>query len=170
MLIRPSTLLVFGSIKYACVQIAQGRTEIVWCLRSGCQRPPCAFVPASRYATGVSGGFRQADNNVALPRALLSVGTLIRGAGPAECSPRLLGPLAGRSLNAGGLDIAARCRAPSAHALQAWGLLFYGRRCLLFRARDRLLPNPSGRCSANPSCMLRASVYRWFERHQLAPA
>ena len=35
---------------------------------------------ASKYGTGVSGGFRQAGKNVALSRALLSVGTLQRGA------------------------------------------------------------------------------------------
>ena len=39
---------------------------------------------ASEYATRVSGGFRQAGNNVALSRAPLSVGTLRQGsrAGP----------------------------------------------------------------------------------------
>ena len=36
---------------------------------------------ASEYTTRVSGGFRQAGNNVALSRALLSVGTLIRAPG-----------------------------------------------------------------------------------------
>jgi hypothetical protein len=37
---------------------------------------------ASEYNTGVSGGFRQAGNNVVLSRTLLPVGTLQRGAGP----------------------------------------------------------------------------------------
>ena len=36
---------------------------------------------ASKYNTGVSGGFLQAGNNVALSRALLSVGTRIRAPG-----------------------------------------------------------------------------------------
>jgi hypothetical protein len=36
---------------------------------------------ASEYTTRVSGGFRQAGNNVAMSRALLSVGTLIRARG-----------------------------------------------------------------------------------------
>jgi hypothetical protein len=36
---------------------------------------------ASEYTTRVSGGFRQVGNNVALSRALLSVGTLIRAPG-----------------------------------------------------------------------------------------
>jgi len=36
---------------------------------------------ASEYTTRVSGGFRQAGNNVAMSRALLSVGTLIRAPG-----------------------------------------------------------------------------------------
>ena len=36
---------------------------------------------ASEYTTRVRGGFRQAGNNVAMSRALLSVGTLIRAPG-----------------------------------------------------------------------------------------
>jgi hypothetical protein len=42
---------------------------------------------ASGYIGGVSGGFRQVGNNAALSRALLSVGTLIQGDGPARASP-----------------------------------------------------------------------------------
>ena len=39
--------------------------------------PPPEDIAVSGYDTGVSEGFRQAGNNVALSRALLSVGTLI---------------------------------------------------------------------------------------------
>jgi hypothetical protein len=35
---------------------------------------------AAKYNTGVSGGLRQAGNNVALSRTLLSVGTIYRAA------------------------------------------------------------------------------------------
>ena len=90
---------------------------------------------------------------MALPSALLSVGTLIRGAGPAECSPRSLGPLAGRSLNAGGLDIAARCFGPTHFKLGAF-FFMAGAVC----SSARVIDCCRGRCSANPSCMLRASV------------
>jgi hypothetical protein len=39
-------------------------------------RPPPQISTVSRYDTGVSGGFRQAGNNVVLSRAVPSVGTL----------------------------------------------------------------------------------------------
>jgi hypothetical protein len=60
-------------------------------------------------------------------------------AGPAECSPRLLGPLAGRSLSAGGLDRPARHLSSKA---PRWGLFF------CFAGRSNMAPNPSGRCRA----------------------
>jgi hypothetical protein len=41
----------------------------------------------SKYNTGVSGGFPQAGKNVALSRALLSVGTLIRARGRPNARP-----------------------------------------------------------------------------------
>jgi|SRR5580704_8786927 hypothetical protein len=46
-------------------------------------------IEALQYNTGVSGGFRQAGNNAALSREVLSVGTLNRDAVPAHACPAL---------------------------------------------------------------------------------
>jgi hypothetical protein len=95
--------------------------------------------------------------------ALRRIASNVYGAGPAECSPRLLNPTVGRSLSAGGLDRPARHLGSRPHACQLGPLFCPRRPC----ARARVSPIRRADAAPPPSRMLRASVYRWSANQPL---